>query len=309
MQLHPNAPVGEPFEPPTPTEITAEREQREREAAAVAGQPVPVADVQDRVLDGVPVRVYVPDGTPSTTARGVLVYLHGGGWVFGSIETADGSCRRLADRSGCVVASVEYGLSPEVTWPVAIEDGEAVLTAIRAGGLDDVEVEPSRVVVGGDSAGGFLAAVLARRARDDGRSLAGQVLVYPVVRRAALDDRDPSEGTVEGLSVAAMQWYWDQFLGDAMIADDARGDVDPMAAELAGLPPTLVLVAEHDILRHEGEGYAQALQAAGVEVLLTQWHGMPHGFFRLLTTYPAAAVAIDHVAAWCRGLLRSGDGA
>ncbi len=120
------------------------------------------------------------------------------------------------------------------------------------------------------------------------------------MRRAALDDREPGDGTDDGLSIAAMRWYWDQFLGASGIPADAVGDVDPLVADLAGLPPTLVVTAEHDVLRPEGEAYAGALQAAGVDVVATCWQGMPHGFFRLFTTYPAAALAVDHVAAWCR---------
>lgn len=301
MELHPNAPLGEPFVAPTPDEIASQRVERHREAPALTGTPVSVADVQDLDVGGVPVRVYVPHSAP-TGQRGVVVYLHGGGWVFGSVETADGSCRRLADASGCVVVSVDYALSPEATWPRAMDDARAVVDAVQGGALSGQSVVSSRVVVAGDSAGGFLATVVARRARDDGRGLAGQALVYPVVRRAALAGRGLQAGTARGLSVGAMQWYWDQFLGGAPVAA-TDPDVDPMAADLAGLPPTLVLTAEHDILRPEGEAFAQALQDAGVDVVLTQWHGVPHGFFSRFTVYPAAAAAVDQVAAWCGDLI------
>ncbi len=312
MRLHPNAPVGEPFIAPDGDQVVAERDQRERDAPAAAGEPVDVASVDDRRLGGTPVRAYVPYGESPADGRGVVVYLHGGGWVFGSLGTADATCRRLADRSGCVVVSVDYRLSPEATWPAAIDDGEAVLVALREGrDVADVDVDVTRTIVAGDSAGAFLATVMARRARDDGRGVAGQALVYPVVRRAALEDRDPQDGTDDGLSTAAMRWYWAQFLGEDPDPSHANpqdpvGDLDPLAADLAGLPATLVLTAEHDVLRPEGEAYADALQAAGVDVVATCWQGMPHGFFRLFTTYPAAGAAVDHVASWCRDVV---DGA
>lgn len=201
-----------------------------------------------------------------------------------------------------VVVSVDYRVSPEATWPDAIDDGDAVLAALEVGEVvADVDVDPSRVVVAGDSAGGFLALVLACRARDAGRPLAGQALVYPVVRRAALDHLDDAVGTAEGLSAEAMRWYWDQFLGDAD-PSTAPAEVDPTTGDLTGLPPTLVLTAEHDVLRAEGEALADDLQAAGVEVVATRWLGLPHGFFRQFTSFPAAAAAVDHVATWCRGL-------
>lgn len=304
MRLHPHAPVGEPFAAPDGDQVTAEREQRERDAPVAAGTPVEVARVDDRRIGGVGCRAYVPHGDAPLAGRGVVVYLHGGGWVFGSLGTADATCRRLAARSGCVVVSVDYRLSPAAVWPAAIDDGEAVLVALRHGrDVADLGVDATRIVVAGDSAGAFLATVLARHARDDGRGVAGQALVYPVVRQAALDDRDPHEGTDDGLSIAAMRWYWDQFLDAGVVPADAVADVDPLVADLAGLPSTLVVTAEHDVLRPEGEAYADALQDAGVDVVATCWQGMPHGFFRLFTTYPAAGLAVDHVAAWCRGVV------
>lgn len=304
MHLHPAAEPGEPFVAPDADQVAAERVQRDREAPAVAGPPVDVAAVADREVAGVGTRVYAPHrpGEGPGEGPGAIVYLHGGGWVFGSLETADATCRRLADRSGMVVVSVAYRLSPEATWPDSIDDGDRVLAAVARGSADAPElagVDPARVVVCGDSAGGFLALVLAGRARDDGRPLAGQALVYPVVRRAALDHLDDAVGTVDGLCGEAMRWYWDQFLGD-VDTSGAPAEVDPTRGSLAGLPPTLVLMAEHDVLRAEGEALAEDLQAAGVDVVATRWLGMPHGFFRQFATYPAAAAAVDQVAAWCR---------
>ncbi|MBY5162481.1 alpha/beta hydrolase [Salsipaludibacter albus] len=301
MQLHPATEVEPWAGPPGPDEVVRQRAQRDAEAAAVAGEPVDVAEVVARRIGGVDTRVYLPRRDQSSASSGAVVWLHGGGWVFGSLETADGGCRRLARASGLVVVSVDYRLSPEHVWPAATDDGEAVLEALATGGDDvaDLAIDPDRIVVAGDSAGGFLAAVLARRARDAGRDLAGQALVYPVVQRAALDDLADEAGDPEGLSVAAMRWYWEAFLGAGGPDPAGDPDLDPLAADLVGLPPALVLTAEHDILRAEGEQYAQALQSAGVDVVSTCFQGVPHGFFRHLATLSAAAVAVDQVAAWC----------
>lgn len=300
MRLHPAVEVEPWVGPLSPPEIVQRRKERDREAPTLTGEPVAVASVEDRRIGGVDVRMYVPERDRPTAVTGALVWLHGGGWVFGSLDTADGACRRLADRSGLAVVSVDYRLSPEHTWPAATDDGEVVLEAL-AGGADevaDLAIDPARIVVAGDSAGGFLTAVLARRARDDGRDVAGQVLVYPVVRRAALDDLADEVGATDGLSAAAMRWYWDSFLGPDPQPPADPADLDPLAADLVDLPPALVVTAEHDILRAEGEEYAQALQDAGVDVVTAVFGGMPHGFFRDLATLRAACTAVDLVANW-----------
>lgn len=301
MHLHPAVQVEPWGGPQSLAEIQADRAQREVDAAAMTGAPVPVGHVADRRVAGVDVRVYVPERDHAPTLTGAVVWLHGGGWVFGSLGTADGGCRRLADRSGLVVLSVDYRLAPEHVWPAPTDDGEAVLVALADGDdeVADLAIDPDRVVVAGDSAGGFLAAVLARRARDAGRDLAGQALVYPVIRRAALDDLDAGVGDAAGLSVGIMRWFWDQFLGADPTPPDDPGDLDPFAADLVDLPPALVVTAEHDILRAEGEQYAQALQDAGVDVVAPCFMGVPHGFFRNLAALSAAGAAVDLVAAWC----------
>lgn len=299
MHLHPAAQPEEPGPRPGPDQIVEQRRAADREAVEVlTGTPVEVAHVEDRTVAGVAVRVYTPRSASAASRPGALVYLHGGGWVFGSLTTLDGVCRRLADRSGLTVVSVGYRLAPEHPWPAAVDDGDAVLAALAAGALD---VDVDRIVVAGDSAGAFLTTVLVRRARDTGRPVAGQALVYPVIRRAALDPLADDAGAPSGLSAGTMRWYWDRFLGSAQVADAAPGELDPMAADLRDLPPALVLTAEHDVLCAEGEEFADALAAAGLEVTACRLLGLPHGFLRMLTIYPQAGRAVDQVAAWARG--------
>ena len=302
MRLHPATEPEEPGFPPDPDEIVRWRREADREAVEVlTGTPVEVSRTEDRMISGVPVRMYVPATAPAPP-RGAIVYLHGGGWVFGSVTTLDGVCRRMADRSTLAVVSVGYRLAPEHPWPAAVDDGDAVVAALAGGGaaVADLGVEATRIVAAGDSAGGFLTAVLARRARDAGRPLAGQVLVYPAIRRAALDAFDDGVGAAAGLSAGSMRWYWDQFLAGADPRDADPGELDPMAAGLAGLAPSLILTAEHDVLCAEGEAYADALQVAGVDVTADRLLGLPHGFLRQLTVFPQAGRTVDHIAAWAR---------
>jgi acetyl esterase len=253
--------------------------------------PLDDVAVEDRTIDGpggpIPIRVY---GTGS--GGPALVYLHGGGWVVGSIESHDPVCRRLAARTPCVVVSVEYRLAPEHPFPAGLEDAWAA-TEWVAGHLDELGAD--RVAVGGDSAGGNLAAVVALRARDRGLPLALQVLIYPVID-ADLD----SPGYVEhgvglNLTRAKMDWYWARYLDGA---DGFAPEASPLrAGDLAGIAPALVQTAEHDPLVFEGEAYAHALEAAGVPVTLTRYDGQIHGFARLVALCPRGHDALAEIAA------------
>jgi len=243
---------------------------------------------------GVPCRLYA-----RTVGAPVFVYVHGGGWCFGSVETADRFCRRVADRSGCAVLSVEYRLAPEHVFPAALDDVETVLSFVRKEGAD-LGVDPLRLAIGGDSAGGELATVAARRRRDTADPLDYQVLIYP-----AIDPMLASESYAElgeyGLDRASMRLAWESYVPDPALRFSP--DVAPLAADLAGMPPTLIITAEYDVLRDEGADYADALTSAGVPTVHVRYAGMNHGFARKLAVIDAARVAADQVAAALRAAL------
>jgi acetyl esterase/lipase len=251
----------------------------------------------DRELPGpggpIPVRVY-------SAAEGdapVLVYFHGGGWVLGSIVTAHGICATLARLADCVVVSVDYRLAPEHRYPAALEDAWAATTWL-AEHADEVGGRAGLLAVGGDSAGGNLAAVAAIRARDAGLPLALQLLVYPVLD-ADLDSASYVEFT-DGymLTREGMAWFWDEYLPEG---DRFQPDASPLRApDFSGVAPALVITAEYDPLRDEGEAYARKLEDAGVRATLSRYEGMIHGFFRM----PAMFDRADDALAEAAGALR-----
>ena len=229
----------------------------------------------------------------------MFVYAHGGGWCYGSIETVDRFCRRVADRSGCAVLSVGYRLAPEHVFPAAVDDVETVLAWVRKEG-GQLGVDASRLAIGGDSAGGQIATVVARRQRDAATPLDYQVLIYPVI-----DPMLASESYAElggyGLDRASMKLAWEAYVPEP--AQRFGPDVAPLAADLTGMPPTLVITAEYDVLRDEGADYADALIAAGVPTVHVRYAGMNHGFARKLAVIDAARAATDQVAAALRAAL------
>ena len=276
------------------TQLQFVRDAMEDANEAETGPALPLPVVADVDADGVPCRLYAKAfGAP------VLVYLHGGGWCYGSIETVDRFCRRVADRSGCAVLSVGYRLAPEHVFPAALQDVETVLAYVRKEG-DALGVDPARLAIGGDSAGGQLATVAARRQRDAATPLDQQILIYP-----AIDPMLASESYAElgeyGLDRASMKLAWESFVPDPALR--FTPDVAPLAADLAGMPPTLLITAEYDVLRDEGADYADALVAAGVPVVHTRYAQMNHGFARKLATIDAARAAADQVAAALRSAL------
>ncbi len=269
------------------------RQMMEAMASMRTASPPVLASVADRRLPGpggeMPVRVYTPAGTAPLP---LLVYFHGGGWVIGSLETHDGTCRELAAGAGCVVVSVDYRLAPEYRYPAAAEDCYAA-TRWCAEYAAELGVDARRIAVGGDSAGGNLAAVVAQMARDrGGPGLVLQLLVYPATDHdfRSASYRDNASGYL--LTTDDMRWFWDHYLGD----DPARGAepyASPLrAASLAGLPPALVITAEFDPLRDEGEAYAHALEAAGVAAKLRRYDGMIHGFFGMGAIMDQAVAAV-----------------
>ncbi len=262
--------------------------------------PTAVGAVEDRVVAGpeedIPLRIYTPEGTP---LAGALVYFHGGGWVIGDLDSHDETCRRLCQGSSARVIAVHYRRAPETTYPGAVEDCYRA-TAWVAAQAAELGIDPARIAVGGDSAGGNLAAAVALMARDrSGPALAFQLLIYPVTAAdfETGSYRDNAEGYL--LSRRAMQWFWDQYVPDL----DQRHEpyAAPLAAaDLSGLPPALVQTAEFDPLRDEGEAYARALAAAGGDVRTTRYDGLIHGFFGMQEAVPAARPALEEAVAALR---------
>jgi acetyl esterase len=254
------------------------------QVAPVRGVPQPVFRVADRQIPGsagpLPVRVYWPEPSQTQDAPPpVVVFFHGGGWVLCNLETHDAACRGLANAAECVVVAVDYRLAPEHKFPAAVEDAFAATKWVTEHAAE-LGVDPLRVVVAGDSAGGNLAAAVCLMAKElGGCRPAYQVLIYPVTNYAfeTASYRDNAEGYM--LTRSAMIWFWDQYL--ARPEDGSHPYASPLrAADLSGLPPALVLTAEYDPLRDEGEAYAVRLQAAGVAVQTRRYDGMIHGFLR-----------------------------
>jgi acetyl esterase len=276
------------------TQLQFVRDAMEESNEAESGPALPLPVVVDVDADGVPGRLYA-----KTFGGPVLVYVHGGGWCYGSIETVDRFCRRLADRSGCAVLSVGYRLAPEHVFPAALDDVETVLRYIRKEG-SGLGVDPSRLAIGGDSAGGQIATVAARRQRDAATPLDYQVLIYPVIDPMVASESYDELGEY-GLDRASMKLAWETYVPEP--AQRFSPDVAPLAADLTGMPPTLVITAEYDVLRDEGADYADALIAAGVPVVHVRYAGMNHGFARKLAVIDAARAATDQVAAALRAAL------
>jgi acetyl esterase len=259
----------------------------------LCGPGEPVAEVRDEYVPGpggdILVRTFRPrDSSPT----GIVAFLHGGGWAMGGVESYDGPLRRLANASGALVAAVEYRLAPEHRFPAALDDALAAVRWLARDGTP--------VAVAGDSAGGNLAAVVARRLRGE-LPLRLQALIYPVTD-AALNTPSYREFSDRfGLSAASMRRFWNLYLDGR---DGSHPDASPLrATDLAGVAPALVITAEADVLRDEGEAYAAALREAGVPVELERWPGTIHGFFRWLAVAAPAREVVDRVGAALRGAL------
>jgi len=281
-----------PVEESTPDEARESMRSRTaalgpvEDVAAVADHRVPVAGGE------ITVRVYTPAGTGPHPA---LVFYHGGGWVIGDLETHDGICRSLTNAAGCVVVSVDYRLAPEHRYPVAVEDAYAALQWVRGTG-SRVGIDPRRVAVGGDSAGGNLSAVVSLMARD--RRTAPpvfQALIYPVTDTTLDTPSYQENATGYVLTREGMRWFFGHYL--AREEQGREPYASPLrAANLAGLPPALVITAGCDPLRDEGEAYAARLRDAGVSVTHIRYPGMFHGFFRMTRILDTAKAALDEVA-------------
>jgi len=266
-----------PIEQTTPAQARELRAALRATFSAFAGAAPEPARVDDWTISGIPVRVYRPNLVKPLP---ILVYFHGGGWVLGDIEGYDPVCRALAMASGCIVASVEYRLAPEHPYPAALEDCYNV-TKYIAENAQEFDADAERLAVGGDSAGGNLAAAVTLLAQETGGpEIQFQLLIYPATDYSA--DTGSMQEFADGhfLTHAAMRWFWQQYAGGA--ENGLKYWISPLkATSLSGLPPAFVITAECDVLRDQGEAYAQRLEDAGVPVRLKRYDGAIHGFFNM----------------------------
>lgn len=286
-------------DPPLETLPVAEARQAAMDGLAEwRGDPEPVSKVEDLRIPGpdvlIPIRIYYPERAIPSAA---LVYFHGGGWVVCNLDTHDVICRSIARQSGAVVVSVDYRLAPEHKFPAAVTDCYAA-TKWVAENAEALGIDPSRISVGGDSAGGNLAAVISLKSRDEnGPDIASQALVYPVTDLSSFDTpsyREFADGY--GLTAPEMEWFRAHYL--ARPEDGHSPHASPLlAADLRGLPPALVITAECDPLRDEAEAYAKRLNESGVPVWLTRYTGMIHPFFSMPGGVTKGREAIAEVAA------------
>src|SRR5438874_2203702 len=281
----------------SPLTLAAPRAADLADIRAAAGTGEPVHSVTEHQIPGpLTLRIYRPEGDRPQPA---LVYFFGGGWTLGAIDTADAIARSLANAVPCTVVVPGYRLAPEHRFPAAVEDCHAA-TRWVAEHAAQIGVDPSRLAVGGDSAGGNLAAAVTLLCRDGGGpALAAQLLVYPNTLHGADTPsmRDKADPLL--FNHHSVDWYWTHYLADP--ADGADPLASPLRApDLSGLPPALVITAEYDPLRDEGEAYARRLAESGIDVELTCYPGMVHGFFTMTGAVDAARTAVEQAAAGLR---------
>jgi acetyl esterase len=269
---------------------------------ALAGEKDEVDSAVEMTFPGpggnVAVTVYTPKGAPAGPL-GCLVYYHGGGWVLGDREGVDPTLRKLANAAKCKVVSVEYRLAPEHKFPAPLDDCYAALQWVAANGKS-IGVDPNRLAVGGDSAGGNLAAAVAIRARDEkGPAIKLQLLVYPVTNHDYSTASYAENGKDYLLTQDMMEWFWNHYLSKA--SDGKNPLVSPLLLkDLAGLPSAVVYTGEFDPLRDEGEAYGARLKAAGVPTYRKRFDGQIHAFWQMGGVFPAAGHAIADAAGHLR---------
>jgi len=312
MPLHPQSRAvleflaamgGKPLEQTTPEEARAERAKNAEGMATLARPLEQVARIQQVTMPGpgrpVPVRVYWPETGSRLPA---LIYFHGGGWVLGNLETGERNCRALANASQCVVFNVDYRLAPEHKFPAAVEDAYAAVEYV-AQHAQEFGIDPARIAVAGESSGGNLATVACLMAKErGGPRIVFQLLVYPVTNYE--DDSPSMQEFAEGhvLTRNAMSYFWRHYVSAPEEARQAYAS--PLnAKDLAGLPPAMVITAECDILRDQGESYARRLQQAGVPVTLKRYAGAIHIFLNFAGAIDSGKEALADAAAALRTAL------
>jgi acetyl esterase len=286
--------IGEPVWDDRLTPARARELAREESAMAAGTRPIPVGRVRELEVAGLRARHYAPP--EDTGPRPLLVFWHGGGFVVGDLDTHDAPCRMLCRHAGVHVLSVEYRLAPDHAFPAYLDDAHAAYAWARAHGSE--LGADGRVVVGGDSAGGNIAAVIAQETRD----VDAQLLIYPAVDASTQRRSHELFGKGFFLTDTLMEWYAGHFLGpDADPTDPRRSPL--LAPDLSGLAPALVITAGFDPLRDEGEAYAAALAAAGVPVLARRFTGLFHTFINCVGISPVCRAAMAEVGGMVRALL------
>ncbi|TDW24992.1 acetyl esterase [Rhizobium azibense] len=268
-----------------------------------------VAAIEDRTVVGtggpIPLRIYRGVGAPIADAP-ALLYLHGGGWVVGTLESHDEICRWFANIGACIVFCPDYRLAPEHKFPAGLEDCVSALAHVveQASWLG---IDPDRIAVAGDSAGGNLAAVLSLLSRDGAaRKISAQLLLYPNTDARQTADSYVRFSEGYGLTTSTMRWFRDHYVRDAADIGDWR--VSPLIVEnVAGVPPAFIAIAGHDILADEGEAYASRLTEAGIPVILRRWQDQIHGFVSMGRHIPAARQAVEEAVARWRSLVDHAD--
>jgi acetyl esterase len=262
---------------------------------------LPVASVSNRSIPGpggaLPLRIYTPSGKGPFP---LMVFFHGSGFVLCSLDTHDGVCRNFCGAAGCVVVSVDYRLAPEHKFPAGPEDCYAA-TNWAAEHAQELNADRERIVIAGDSAGGNMVAVTALMLRDKGGpALRGQLMIYPVTDYFTSSHPsfiENAEGY--GLTAAGMRWFWGHYLNSESEANNAW--VSPMRAKnLSGLPAALIITAEYDVLRDEGELYGEGLAKAGVPTKVSRYQGMNHGFFNMYGIVDKAKEALEESVTWLK---------
>jgi acetyl esterase len=314
MTLHPQAQAvldalaAMNLPPPDQVPVAQAREQFMRARASFLAAPEEVAACTDRTLPGpagaITVRVYRPRGVTPAELLPALVFFHGGGWVFGNLDSHDPLCRALANRARCAVVAVDYRLAPEHKFPAAVDDALAALRAVAKLGRE-LGIDAARLAAAGDSAGGTLVAVAAIDFRDSGGpQLALQVLLYPVTDLAMNMPSYERLGQGYMLTRERMLFFRNAYLRDARDIDDWRASPLKLR-DLSRLPPALIITASHDPLVDEAKAYADRLAASGVPATYRCYDGMIHGFLTMGGKIDAGQAGIEEIAGALRRAFRT----